>query len=131
MKIKSYYNTKYTDPEDNTVYITNKYLNLIKDYLKSDKVDGMIKEKSLIIEDYDKLEKIIDNNKESKIHIADNNIVGKIKKITEIDEDQFIVDADIYDSNYLEDLERYGLEFAYLTFNDDKTKIKSLHIVVG
>ena len=129
MKIKSYYNTKYTDPKDNMVYITNKYLNLIKDYLKSDKVDGMIKEKSLIIEDYDKLEEMI--NKKGKIHIVDSNIVGKIKKITEIDEDQFIVDADIYDSNYLEDLERYGLEFAYLTFNDDKTKIKSLHIVVG
>jgi len=130
MKIKSYYNTKYTDPEDNTVYITNKYLNLIKDYLKSDKVDGMIKEKSLIIEDYDKLEKIIDN-KENKIHIADSNIVGKIKKIIEIDEYQCIIDVDIYDSNYLKDLERYGLEFSYLKFNDDKTKIKSLHIVVG
>jgi len=130
MKIKSYYYTKYVDPEDNVRYITNKYLNLIKDYLKSDKVDGMIKEKSLIIEDYNKLEKMIDN-KDSKIHIADNNIVGKIKKITEIDEYQCIIDADIYDSNYLEDLERYGLEFAYLTFNDDKTKIKSLHIVVG
>ena len=130
MKIKSYYNIKYTDPEDNTVYITNKYLNLIKDYLKSDKVDGMIKEKSLIIEDYDKLEKIIDN-KENKIHIADSNIVGKIKKIIEIDEYQCIIDVDIYDSNYLKDLERYGLEFSYLKFNDDKTKIKSLHIVVG
>ena len=130
MKIKSYYNTKYTDPEDNTVYITNKYLNLIKDYLKSDKVDGMIKEKSLIIEDYDKLEKIIDN-KESKIHIADSIIVGKIKKIIEIDEYQCIIDADIYDSNYLKDLERYGIEFAYMILNDDKTKIKSLHIVVG
>ena len=129
MKIKSYYNTKYTDPEDNTVYITNKYLNLIKDYLKSDKVDGMIKEKSLIIEDYDKLEEMI--NKESKIHVADSNIVGKIKKITEIDEEQCIIDADIYNSDYLEDLERYGIEFAYMTFNDDKTKIKSLHIVVG
>ena len=129
MKIKSFYNIKYTDPEDNEVYITNKYLNLIKDYLKSDKVDGMIKEKSLIIEDYDKLEEMI--NKEGKIHVTDSNIVGKIKKITEIDEYQCIIDADIYDSNYLEDLERYGLEFAYMIFNDDKTKIKSLHIVVG
>jgi len=127
MKIKSYYNFRFTDPEDNEVYITGKYENMIIDYLKSDKVDGLIKEKALIIEDYEKLETLMDN----KLRITDSNIVGKIKKIIEIYQDYCIIDADIYNSDYLEDLERYGIEFAYMTFNDDKTKIKSSHIVVG